>query len=241
MPNRIIREGWLESERIDKLDPKSEVFYLRLLLRADDFGRYHAHPQLLKSNLFPLREDTRSTDMSRCLAACENAGLVRCFEANGGRYLEILNFRQRTRAMVSRFPQPVITCPHPAVIRQTHDGHPRTETETETDSDSETYSETEAGGTKSDKRPSDDGLLLALVSPSAAVAAPTSDEDWLNGLTTDPAFTCLDVRREHAKMAAWCRETNKQPTRRRFVNWLNRCDKPTEGRGGNAGRFANAF
>ena len=53
-----------------------------------------------------------------------------------------------------------------------------------------------------------------------------TDSDWLVGLCSDPAYSGLDVEREHAKCIRWCKEHGKQPTRRRFVNWLNRCDKP---------------
>jgi len=65
----------------------------------------------------------------------------------------------------------------------------------------------------------------------AAGAAPASESEWLAGLRADPAYRGLDVDREYAKMNAWCREKKRQPTRMRFVNWLNRCDKPpgTEG------------
>lgn len=116
MPNRIIREGWIESCRIDELDAASERFFLRLCLKADDFGRFHAMPQLLKSMLFPIKEDIRNTDMTRCLAACEKAGLVRCYEVTGKRYLEINNFDQRLRSKVGRFPDM-------SGIRPTNDRH----------------------------------------------------------------------------------------------------------------------
>lgn len=111
MPSRVIREGWIESERITELDAAGERFFLRLCLRADDFGRYHANPVLLRSNLFPLHEDIRSTDIPRWLAACEKAGLVRCFVADGKRFLEIPKFNQRMRAAVSRFPAPASDTP----------------------------------------------------------------------------------------------------------------------------------
>lgn len=121
MAQRMIRDGWLESDRIDALDVHAERFFIRLCLKADDFGRFHASPQLLKSMLFPLKEDIRSTDMTRCLAECEKAGLVRCYEVAGKRYLEINNFGQRLRTMSSKFPQPADNppqsadnCPQPA-------------------------------------------------------------------------------------------------------------------------------
>lgn len=138
MPNRIIREGWLESEPINTLDAAAERFFLRLCLRADDFGRYHANPVLLKSNLFPLREDVRGTDIPRWLAACEKAGLLRCYESDGKRFIEIPKFGQRARAETSKFPQPPThvrpmtdTCP-------SNDSQPRTYSETETEAYSET-------------------------------------------------------------------------------------------------------
>jgi hypothetical protein len=137
MPSRIIREGWLESERINELDAPAERFFLRLCLRADDYGRFHANPTLLKSSLFPLREDVRSTDIPRWLAACEKAGLVRCYEVDGKRFVEIGRFDQRTRAKVSKFPSPPPlggqlpdTCPADG-------GHPRTEANAESDSETD--------------------------------------------------------------------------------------------------------
>ena len=56
--------------------------------------------------------------------------------------------------------------------------------------------------------------------------APVTDEQWLAGLAKDPAFAGLDVNREFAKMSAWCSVNRKQPSRRRFVNWLNRAERP---------------
>lgn len=118
MPNRIIREGWVESETIDALSVHAECFFLRLCLKADDFGRYHANPQLLKSNLFPLKEDVRNTDISRWLAECEKAGLIRCYSQTSRRFLEIPKFGQRCRAEISKFPDPA-NCQ--ADVSQPHD------------------------------------------------------------------------------------------------------------------------
>jgi|GEM_PF-1033537 len=106
MPSRYIREGWIDSARIDQLDAKAETFFLRLCLKADDFGRYSANPVVLKNTLYPLKDDVRVTDSSRCLAACEKAGLVRCYETIKGPVLEIQDFKQRTRASESKYPSP---------------------------------------------------------------------------------------------------------------------------------------
>jgi len=59
-----------------------------------------------------------------------------------------------------------------------------------------------------------------------AEVSATSDADWLKQLQSNAAYQSLDVQREFAKMSAWCSINRKHPTRRRFVNWLNRAEKP---------------
>ncbi len=60
----------------------------------------------------------------------------------------------------------------------------------------------------------------------AAKAAPASDTEWIKTLRDDPAYHGIDVEREYQKMVRWCEANQKQPTRRRFINWLNRVDRP---------------
>lgn len=65
--------------------------------------------------------------------------------------------------------------------------------------------------------------------PCTAEAVPASklpDDQWLDLLQKDAAYKALDVRHEYARMTAWCQVNHKEPNRRRFINWLNRCDKP---------------
>jgi hypothetical protein len=51
-----------------------------------------------------------------------------------------------------------------------------------------------------------------------------TDEQWLDSLQLNEAYRAIAVRTEYAKMFAWCDANGKKPTRRRFVNWLNRYD-----------------
>lgn len=107
MPNRILREGILTSERVNVLSWEEEVFYRRLMSVVDDFGRFSAHPALLRAALYPLKLDTvRDANLERLLAAVEQARLVRVYEVAGKRYVEMLDFRQHARAKESRYPQP---------------------------------------------------------------------------------------------------------------------------------------
>ncbi len=55
---------------------------------------------------------------------------------------------------------------------------------------------------------------------------PQSVEDWLKELESDKTYQGIDVRREYGKMLTWCKVRRKQPTKRRFVNWLNGAENP---------------
>ena len=105
MPNRILRD-WTDSESINAISPQAEVFFVRLVMKVDDFGRFQANPRLLSSLLFPLKSSVRDTDSTRWLAECEKSGLLAVYEVKGRSYLEIQNFRQRSRASESKFPSP---------------------------------------------------------------------------------------------------------------------------------------
>lgn len=54
----------------------------------------------------------------------------------------------------------------------------------------------------------------------------TDDLAWLAEIRDDPAYKGIDVAREHAKATRWCRENKRMMSRKFFVNWLNKCDKP---------------
>lgn len=104
MPNRILRD-FTDSENIDGLDVNAERFFVRLIMKVDDYGRYYANEQLLKSSLFPLKTDIRITDISRWVTACEQSGLITTYEVANKRYLEIMNFNQQLRIKKSKFPE----------------------------------------------------------------------------------------------------------------------------------------
>ena len=104
MPRRLIRDGILTSDRIDKLSPQAERFYFRLLLVVDDYGRYVADNRILKSSVFPLKDDIRTADISRWCAECAEAGLVRLYTVAEKHFLEVADFNQSIRAKSSKFP-----------------------------------------------------------------------------------------------------------------------------------------
>lgn len=54
------------------------------------------------------------------------------------------------------------------------------------------------------------------------------DSEWISRLAQNKAYEGIDIKCEHGRMIAWCEVNHKTPTRRRFVNWLNRADQPLD-------------
>jgi hypothetical protein len=107
MPNRILREGILTSERVAKLAWAEEVFYRRLMSVVDDYGRFHATPMLIRAACFPLKLDqVTDPEIEKWLVSAQSAKLVVVYTAGGKRCLQLLDFRQQVRAKDSKFPAP---------------------------------------------------------------------------------------------------------------------------------------
>lgn len=84
-------------------------------------------------------------------------------------------------------------------------------------------------------------VVVSRVKPRSTKRPTTCDEQFLVELQQDPAYSMLNVQHCYHRMVAWCRVNRQQPTRRRFINWLNREDRPmtapTPQNGGSSGRY----
>lgn len=99
MPSRIVREGILDSDRVNSLDFPAEVFYRRLMSKVDDHGLYDARLEVLKSHLYPVNgARVRETDISRWMAACQKAGLIVLYSVAGKPYLQMLDTKWPARS-----------------------------------------------------------------------------------------------------------------------------------------------
>jgi hypothetical protein len=104
MPNRILRD-WTDSSPINKLLWQEEVLFTRLIMKADDFGNFYRNCSLVKSLLFPMKDDLRTSDIDRWLKNLEVAGLIQCYPAKGDLFLHIVNFGQRLDRTSRKFPK----------------------------------------------------------------------------------------------------------------------------------------
>lgn len=103
MANRVLRD-WTCSEKVDQLSEKSEIFFTRLIMKADDFGRFYGSAKLIKGHLFPLR-DYSFSEIEIMRNECVKNGLVKIYTVDNREYIEIVDFGQRLRIMKSKFPE----------------------------------------------------------------------------------------------------------------------------------------
>ena len=76
MPNRIIKESICTSDTIDGLSWFEEVFFYRLMVNVDDYGRLDARPAILKARMFPLKTNVSEKTIAETLSKLESAGAV---------------------------------------------------------------------------------------------------------------------------------------------------------------------
>lgn len=70
--------------------------------------------------------------------------------------------------------------------------------------------------TSVDKSPDVEGRTQKRAAPP-----PVDDETWIAELEKTTAYQGISIRSELGKMQQWCQVNGRQPSRRRFVNWLN--------------------
>lgn len=122
MPNRLIREGFLDSEPINRLSDPAECLYHRLLLAADDAGRMDGRPDILRARLYPLDSSRRTQDVVRHLRECESNGLVMEYQWDGKPFLQVSRWQRPGNSQYSKFPWSDGSFKIEWVQRETRDG-----------------------------------------------------------------------------------------------------------------------
>lgn len=105
MPDRIIRDELLTSERYWSVSDESKLLYIHLLLCADDTARYTGKNFSLRTKCFA-GHPMDAERMEYLLTELVNQDLIRLYESGQERFVFIPRFRQRLRFTNSKFPEP---------------------------------------------------------------------------------------------------------------------------------------
>jgi uncharacterized phage protein (TIGR02220 family) len=104
MPNRVIRDGFLDSEAIDGLSPEAECLYHRLLLACDDGGRMDGRPTIIAAKCYPLRRQVDEKAIAPWLSEVSKAGLLYFYTWDSKPYIQITKWQRCSNSQMSKYP-----------------------------------------------------------------------------------------------------------------------------------------
>ena len=107
MPNRILKESICVSEQVNALSPFEETLFYRLIVSADDYGRYYGNPAIIRGRLFPLK-DIRDKQICDALRTLSSVELVEVYTVDGKPFVRLTGWErhQSIRSKSSKFPAP---------------------------------------------------------------------------------------------------------------------------------------
>ena len=110
MPNRIIKESICTSSNLNLLTPEEEVFFYRILVGCDDYGRLDGRAIILRSKCFPLKVDViKDSHIENWLTSLAKQKLIGVYIVEDCRYIQVLTWEnhQQIRAKRSKYPDAV--------------------------------------------------------------------------------------------------------------------------------------
>lgn len=106
MPTRLLREGILDSERVNSLSVQGEIFYRRLMSVVDDYGRFDGRIPIIRCRLYSLQLDRVSEDdVAHWINECVHLGLISHYTVGGKPYLFYHNLGS-PRSKRAKYPAP---------------------------------------------------------------------------------------------------------------------------------------
>src|SRR3990167_5079039 len=107
MPNRFIKESIGTSETLAKITGDEERHFWRLVVQADDFGRFDARPHVIRARGYSAMLGMVGEEESeRRTNALVGAGLITLYENGGKRYGHFVTWErhQQMRSHASKYP-----------------------------------------------------------------------------------------------------------------------------------------
>lgn len=105
MPDRIIRDELLTSERYWSVGIEAQRLFVHLLLSADALGRFSGKNYTIRSSCYPGIAVSEKL-IEKLISDLHDADLIRIYQCEGDRYIFIPRYRQRLRAKESYLPSP---------------------------------------------------------------------------------------------------------------------------------------
>ena len=212
MRARNIKPSFFKNDLLAELPYEARLLFIGLWCMADREGRLEDRPKRIKMELFPA-DNVDVDELAQCL---HGAGFVQRYVVENTAYIQVVNFKKHQSPHVKEAPS-IIPAPdlHGAntMLAPPDSLIPDSLIPDVLNPEKGLQRETSLVASDKPKRPTQQKAVL-------------SDDEWLASIKANPAYQGIDVDREYGKMQAWCQTNGKQATRKRFLNWLNRVDRP---------------
>lgn len=140
VPNRFIKESCRSSKNLDRLSDFEERLFWRLVTTADDYGRFLADAELVRSACFPYKSIS-IPNMEKALLGLQSHNLIFTYQVGDRKYGEFVTWTKhqgKPRSSKSKYPARLDTflladasnCMQPLANVP---GGPDTDTDTDTD------------------------------------------------------------------------------------------------------------
>lgn len=210
MPNRLVREGLIDSEAMLSVPVDARWLFVVVMLSADDLGLFEATEFRLAR-----RADVNRDLAARLMQLLQDADLIRLYEVEGKRYGFIPRFRQRVQIRKPKYPMPPL-----ALLQDDPDAHCKIKHLTSNptvvhplDSDwrsdyQPSEAETETEERPESSTPTESQTLVAEAAPSATYRVPNCPTDELvalyhRHLPALPAVEVMNAGRKRTLAVRW--------------------------------------
>jgi hypothetical protein len=105
MPDRVIRDELLTSERYWSVSIEAQRLFIHILLNVDDVARFSGKNYTIRSACFP-GQAIEPAKVEKLLSELQDIDLVRLYEVSNERFIFVPRFKQRLRFTKSRYPEP---------------------------------------------------------------------------------------------------------------------------------------
>jgi hypothetical protein len=105
LPDRIIRDELLTSERYWSVSIEAQRLFIHLLLVVDDTARFSGKNYTIRASCFP-GQAVSPDKLEKMLAELQDEDLVRLYQVGGERFIFVPRSRQRLRFRNSKYPAP---------------------------------------------------------------------------------------------------------------------------------------
>lgn len=197
----MINRDISDSKGFAKLSPEAAVLFTMLIPHYNAHGKLNGGPGYLKDEVCPRISYLTIAKIPKLLTQITNETSVKWFESDGRHWIHSTNFlTEHQKLSKDRLGRDLLPTYSGVTRKISYEG--------------------EGEGEGEDKGEDKNGAVPAKPKP-----ATLPDDEWMKTLSPNPAYQGINLEVLRGKLIAWCDLNRVKPTRKRFLNWLNREDK----------------